>query len=563
MFWLFDRNCVYMKPFLTLLLPALLLISCNNTKPLEPDPELPVPSGTEGSTYKFETVGYDGLLASDNDDSIADKTDTDIYWEAEAEADGTFKNTITIVYNGSDATVTLNKKAQEVFKAEKQGAHVVILPLANEVKKCEIIMSGSSDDGSLKVYCTTNPDDKDAGKKVKLTLNGLKLKSQRGPAINYQAGKRLFLHLPEGTDNTLEDAAVYSDDIAYFTGRTAATEDRKGCFFSEKAVVVSGKGRLTVKGNNKHAISVDNDFYMRPGPTVVVTGAVKNCLHCNDEICFAGGYFYCTNAANGGKGIKTDSTLVVNAGRLVINTSGAYDYEDNDTVSPKGMKIDNTITINGGDITVRCVGKCEGSEGIESKKTITVNGGKINVLAYDDAINAAESVTVAGGEIYSLSVHNDGIDSNGDIFIKGGVITSIASNMEAALDNDNPGQRNTFKIDGGEVIGIGGAVYSPTSSSAQYSIVYNGCPLSTTEELSVKDSKGNKILYITSPQGSQKAGVLLSSAKFEKNGTYTISIGDTDYQTVTLSDKVTSIGTPSGPGGGGGFGPGGGGRPGH
>jgi hypothetical protein len=548
-----------MKRYLILLLSAALFLSCDGNVdwPFGPDDDLPLPSGTEGSTYEFTTIEYDGLLATDNDDDVADKSDSDIYWEAEAEADGTFKNTISIVYDGSDATVTMTKNAEKVFKAEKQGAHVVILPSGDDVKKCEIILSGASDDGSLKIYCTTNPEDKEAGKKVKLTLNGLKLKSQRGPAINYQAGKRMFLHLADGTENTLEDAASYSDDIFYFTGRTATGEDRKGCFFSEKAVVVSGRGKLTVTGNNKHAISVDNDFYMRPGPTVVVTGAAKNCLHCNDEIHFAGGYFYANNSSAGGKGIKTDSTLVVDAGRLVINTSGVYAYEDNDTVSPKGMKIDNDITINGGDITVRCVGKGEGSEGIESKKTITVNGGKIDVMAYDDAVNAAEVVTVTGGEIFSLSVHNDGIDSNGDIVIKGGVITSIASNMEAALDNDNPGQRNTFKVDGGEVIGIGGAVYSPDSDSGQYSIVYNGCPLSTMEEMTVKDASGKTILAITSPQGSQRAGVIFSSAKFENKGTYTISIGNTVYQTVTLSGKVTTIGTQMGPGGGGGFGPGG------
>lgn len=179
------------------------------------------------------------------------------------------------------------------------------------------------------------------------------------------------------------------------------------------------------------------------------------------------------------------------------------------------------------------------------------------MMAYDDAMNAAKLVKITGGQTYCLSTHNDGIDSNGNILITGGSVTAIAANMEAALDNDNPGQNTTFVIDGGEIIGIGGTVYSPNTSSAQYSIVYNGCPMSTTEELAVKDEDGNKILAVTSPQGSQNAGVLLSSSKFVKDGKYTISIGDTVYQTVTLAGKVTTIGTQSGPGGGGGgFGPG-------
>jgi hypothetical protein len=78
--------------------------------------------------------------------------------------------------------------------------------------------------------------------------------------------------------------------------------------------------------------------------------------------------------------------------------------------------------------------------------------------------------------------------------------------------------------------------------------------------MKVKDASGKTILAVTSPQGSQRAGVIFSSAKFENKGTYTISIGSTVYQTVTLSGKVTTIGTQMGPGGGGGFGPGGPGR---
>lgn len=557
-----------MKKVLLCISAILALCACNGNDwgPFGQDGpgggSMQMPPGTSGSTYEFSTIEYDGLLAADNDDDVPDKSDADIYWEAEAESDGTFKNTITVNFNGDAATVAMSKNAEKVFKAEKQGANVVILPSGDDVKKCEIILSGSSDNGSIKIYCTTNPDDKDAGKKVKLTLNGLSLKSQTGPAINYQAGKRLFLHLADGTENYLEDQAEYTDDFFYFSEKTSADEDRKGCFFSEKAVVVSGKGRLTVAGKHQHAISVDNSFFMRPGPTVVVTAAEKNGLHCNDEIHFNGGYFYVSNSSAGGKGIKTDGALVVDAGRLVVNTSGTYGYEDKEKVSPKGLKIDGDININGGDIAVRCTGKCEGSEGIESKTKIYVNGGKVDVLAYDDAINAADLVTVTGGETYCLSTHNDGIDSNGSIIIKGGKITSIAANMEAGLDSDNPGTSNYLQIDGGEIIGIGGAVYSPINSSEQYSIVYNGCPMSTTEELAVKDEAGNKILAVTSPQGSQSAGVIFSSSKFVQGGTYTISIGDTNYQTVTLTSKVTTIGKSNGPGGGGGFGPGwpGGGR---
>ena len=553
-----------MKNLICSLFAALSVCACNTGgmepfSPFGPSGDQPMPPGTGESTYEFTAIEYDGKLATDSDIDAADKSDTDIYWEGEAESDGTFKNTIAITYADEDATVEMSKNAGKVYTYVKDGAHIVLYPSGVEVRKCEIILKGSSENGSLKIYNTTNPDDKEAGKKTKLTLSGVSLKSSRGPAINYQAGKSLFLHLADGTENSLEDCSAYKEDAYYFDGKSSADEDRKGCFFSEKTVVVSGKGKLTVKGNYKHGISVDNDFYMRPGPTIVVSGAAKNCLHCNDEIHFTGGYFYAGNTSVGGKGVKTDSSLVIDDGRLVINTSGTYGTdEEGEQVSPKGMKIGGDITVNGGDITVRSVGKCEGSEGIESKNAIQINGGRIDVMAYDDAMNAATLVKITGGETCCLSTHNDGIDSNGDIKITGGTVTSIAANMEAALDNDNPGANTAFTIDGGEIIGIGGAVYSPSSSSTQYTIVYNGCPISTGQELTVKDESGTKILAVTPPQGFQSAGVILSSSKFVKEGKYTISIGDTVCQTVTLTNTNTTIGSQTGPGGGpGGFGPGG------
>lgn len=84
---------------------ALLMISCSQKIdwPFDQDDNLPLPSGTEGSTYDFSIIGYDGLLATDNDSDVQDKSDSDVYWEAEAEADGTFKNTITI--NGGKVNV--------------------------------------------------------------------------------------------------------------------------------------------------------------------------------------------------------------------------------------------------------------------------------------------------------------------------------------------------------------------------------------------------------------------------------------------------------------------------
>lgn len=96
--------------------------------------------------------------------------------------------------------------------------------VTNTVKVAQIILSGASTDGSLKIY---SPD------KFKIMLDGLNLASKRGPALDNQSKKRTFVHLSDGTVNTLSDASVYADDFYYPDDVAADGEDCKGCFFSE------------------------------------------------------------------------------------------------------------------------------------------------------------------------------------------------------------------------------------------------------------------------------------------------------------------------------------------
>ena len=79
----------------------------------------------------------------------------------------------------------------------------------------------------------------------------------------------------------------------------------------------------------------------------------------------------------------------------------------------------------------------------------------------DDPINAAQNLTINGGTVYSHSDNNDGIDSNGTLFLNGGfVISNGARQPEEGFDCDN----NQFKITGGTHIGTGGATSNPTQN---------------------------------------------------------------------------------------------------
>ena len=455
------------------------ILSCTGDNGFEEQEMTPeeLPGGGNGSddgdAPDFDPIitGWDGQKADDAAMDIVG-TNEDIYWEANGFG-GSKAVTVTVTYSGSSATVTTSDTSVEYYT---DGAYVTIDMLTHSVKNVEIVVSGKSDDGQLKIY---------GEKKFKLTLSGVELTSSKGPAINDQCKKRAFVHLTEGTTNRLTDAATYSEEPRYLNGGSSASEDRKGCFFSEGNLIFSGTGVLEVKGNYKHGIVTDGYFYTRPGVTIAVTGAAKNAIHVKGDqddgigVYIAGGLIYANVSSTAGKGIKTDLDAEIVGGKLLLNTSGnatydedekdtsssaciktdgsviisggthtlkstgtggkginadgeirvsggettvtttggKYTYSSNLTSSPKGVKADGNITISGGKLNISVTGASDGSEGLESKATLTISGGEIYSYAYDDAINAASAINITGGKVYAYASNNDGIDSNGSLVI--------------------------------------------------------------------------------------------------------------------------------------------------
>ena len=128
-------------------------------------------------------------------------SDADFYYEANS-----FTSTVVVTFNGDTAAV---ESSNSSIKSNVSGAYVTIDMLSNSVSGVEIIAIGSSSDGGLKIY---------GDKKFKLTLSGLDLASKRGPAINSQCKKRMFLHLTDGTTNRITDIANYTDDAYTLPG---------------------------------------------------------------------------------------------------------------------------------------------------------------------------------------------------------------------------------------------------------------------------------------------------------------------------------------------------------
>ena len=638
-----KRMAVLVTVALTLTLGAL-FSSCTTDNGFEEQEMVPgdMPGGGSGSD-DGDTPDFDSTITAWDDQTADDAaldvvgTDEDIYWEANSFGVDKGGVTVEVAYSGNQAAVTTSDTSVKYYT---DGAYVTIDMLINSVKNVEIVVSGKSDDGQLKIY---------GEKKFKLTLSGMELTSTKGPAINDQCKKRAFVHLMEGTTNRLTDAASYSEEPRYLNGGSSSSEDRKGCFFSEGNLIFSGTGVLVVEGNYKHGIVTDGYFYMRPGVTIAVTGAAKNAIHVKGDeddgigVYMAGGLVYANVSSTAGKGIKTDLDAEIAGGKLLLNTSGnaTYDSDENDTSSsagiktdgnviisggthilkstgtggkginadkeirisggettvtttggkyyysqsltssPKGVKADGNITVSGGKLNISVTGVSDGSEGLESKTTLAVTGGEVYSYAYDDAINASSAINISGGKVFAYASNNDGIDSNGSLTISGGLVIGVGTSApESGIDCDNS---NSFRINGGTVIGMGGTLQSsPSTSSTQRSVVYNGVSATKGTKICVLNSSGTLILTFEFPRTMSGAAFFFSTPDIASGASYTVSSGGLlgDYTdswngwygggtwsggsqvgTFTSSSVVTTVGSSGFGGGGmpGGGGPGGGG----
>lgn len=279
-------------------------------------------------------------------DPSATETSSDIV------EDQTFDKTININFSGNTATITPNKDGIAVTQS---GAVVVV---TSTLKGVEYILSGSTDNGSLKIY---------SDYKFKLTLNNVTLNSTDGPAINIQSSKSAYIVLTDNTTNIVADSNTYPTDTL---------EDRKGTIFSEGQLIFSGSGSLNITAKYKHAICSDDYIHIRSG-NITISETVSDGLHSPDYILIDGGNLSVTSSNDGIE--CTEGYIVINNGTINVNSVA--------TTGTKAHGISNAsnVTINNGDISIVTSGYK--SDGIHTDGTVTINGGTLQIDARDDCMN--------------------------------------------------------------------------------------------------------------------------------------------------------------------------------
>ena len=355
-------------------------------------------------------------------------------------------------------------------------------------------VTGTLTDGSLMV---------DAGKnaKVFLRLNGVTITCSDDAAIRVDQADKVFLTLAEGTENTVTSGENYSE--------AALADKTDGAIFAHDDLTINGSGALTVTAAYKHGIAA-NDSLRITGGKITVT-APADTIHVNDSL-------HITGAA-----------ITLSAGDDAIHS-------------------DTSVAILGGSLTVNTC--CEGIEAPE----ILIEDGAVTVTSTDDGINACgtetsdgslPSVTISGGTVTLLNPSGrdaDGIDSNGNIDINGGLvyISLVGDGGNCALDygSENGG---ACRINGGTVVVCGSSTMLETMSenSAQPSILYAGTTQAAGTEITLQDSSGETLLTYAAPNSF--SAVLVSCPEMTTGSTYTLTLGTTS-QEITLTQVATTYG---------------------
>ena len=313
-------------------------------------------------------------------------------------------------------------------------------------------------------------------------------------------------------------------------------------------------------------IKADGDIHIINGDiTLEATGSGGKCIDAEGEILI---------------GVENGETELV----MDMKTTGEKFYEsgygeDAEYANPKILKAEGNLYIYGGNINI--YSENDGGEGLESKNGVYILGGYIIIDTYDDAINGKYNVQIDGGTIYAYSRGNDAIDSNGTMYMNGGLLVAVGQMApEGGFDCD----QNTFAITGGTLIGIGGHHSTPTSSACtQRVLVYNGITNGTA--VRIVNANNEDLMTFQMPTYSGNGGgggggwppggggpggggisLLFSSANLQQ-GTITVKQGgtisggeefhgyftDAEYtgsttdQNVTISGMVTTYGGGNGP----------------
>ena len=439
-----------------------------------------------------------------------------------------------------------------------------------------------------------------SGEYIELKEATLNVTSAQGDGIN--CAQYFLMKSGNVNINNVTDDGIQCDIEDTEVGSTGETEDHEdedsGNIYLEGGQITINTAGIAAKG-----VKSEGDLIVKGGTIAVTTTGngkwdeedlktkAAACLGSDAKVVISGGTLTLTSTGAGGKGINCDAAFELSGGEVTIVTKGALYYHNGTTEntnytgntdnvnsdyysSSKGVKADGAITISGGKISVATAGR--NAEGIESKTSILISDGEVTVNSYDDGINVGgdgSDLIISGGYVYSRAMNNDGIDGNGNVYVKGGLVYAIGANSpEVAIDANSEEQKKLY-VQGGTLIAVGGlesgaqisggtCKQTTSFTSEAWYALYDGGELVAafqTPATSSSSSGGTrpgggpgggpggskKLVVYTSSTPALKSGVTVSGGTTYFDGAANIGGSVSGGNSVTLSN-YTSSGGPGG-----------------
>ncbi len=271
----------------------------------------------------------------------------------------------------------------------------------------------------------------DTEDKVQLVLDEVSIINEESPAIYVKSADKVFVT----TTDTINEMMV--------TGSFASEDDTNldSVIYSKSDLVINGVGSLEIVSSQGNGITSKDDLKITGGTYIITSN--EDAIEANDSIRIYDGTFTIYSS----KDVLHSENDEDDALGYVYIRSGDFTI----TASDDAIYGNSIVQIDGG--TINILSSTEGIEGTH----LQFNGGNITIYATDDGINATDKtsndviIEVNGGEINvaMASGDTDGFDSNGDIYINGGII-----NVDAASAFDSDGEA----ILNGGVVTVNGEV---------------------------------------------------------------------------------------------------------
>ena len=414
------------------------------------------------------------------------------------------------------------------------------------------VLRGALDDGNIVVKARNDA-------KVWLLLDGITLSCSDDACLRVDQADKVFLTLADGSDNSMTSGENYSPE--------ALADKTDGVIFSHDDLTINGSGSLTVTAAFRHGIAANDELVITGGRLHV--SAPQDAVHANEGLRVRNAMITAEAGDDALALSGAEALLLLESGSFRLSAAQDGIHSGGEVriaggsleimAGDDGIHSDTGVSLSGGTVLIE-----ECYEGIEAP-TIDVSGGEITIYPTDDGLNAGNGsgsfgpfppaaaetdgetwIRISGG---TLTVVNagardaDGLDSNGDILISGGVIriSLPAGGTNSALDYGSE-SGGVCTVSGGEIVACGSFSMAESfdASSTQCAILYNfseGAEAGTTVSLETLD--GRTLLSYTPP--CSFSSVALSSPEMRLGETYRIVIGD-DAEEITLSETAAAYG---------------------